>query len=256
VPTRYRSDDNRTGFIFIYGNGSSSPQLHEEVQRAGHTIECVQLADHGCSHNVLATWQSWHRACELVLADMTSSCDKIIVVGTGVAGLVGLGLAADNQSKVHGAIAVRPIWSFKLPVIQRISSALANISFILANTYDHGNYARCFPEASAEKVRWKVAIEHRMTIEIIKKMRSMRRPTLIIQPRTDIYTQLKSTEYLQRHLAGPVYLTLLSKGTLASKDCSLVKIVLAFASKIERTAGSGQILPFPVKGPAGSDPCA
>jgi len=253
VEIRNRAFSPKTGFMFIYEPGSSNPTaLGNEVRGAGCTVEYVQLADYGYSHNMLATWQAWHQACELVLHAMANSCEKIVVAGIGVGGLVGLRLAADNLSRVQGAIVISPTWFFKAPLIQRVSTSLVNSCMTWANiTANFGmnlpQRANCvFP--STDKAKPAAAMKRRLATELIRKLRYVRQPTLIVQTRTDAHTDLRGAEHFQRHLPGPVYVTVLSQGAVTCRDTSAADTLLAFAARVGRSAATAQILRFPMKG--------
>jgi esterase/lipase len=194
---------------------------------------------------MLATWQAWHQACELVLDDMANNCDRIVVAGIGVGGLR---LAADNSSRVQGVIVISPTWFFKAPLIQRVSISLVNSCMTLASIT--ANFGLNVPQradcvfAGMDKAKPAVAIKRRLATELIKKLRYVRQPTLIVQPRTDIHTELRGAEHLQSHLPGPVYVTVLNQGA----GNSVADTLLAFAARIGRTAATAQILRFPMKG--------
>jgi carboxylesterase len=258
VETQDQISRLKTGLLLFHHSGSNPTPLNilaSEIGRIGLAVRCPQLADHDASRHVLARY----RSCEQALADIARNCDRVIVGGFGFGGLIGLRLSAENPDKVHGIVALSPTLWCKVPAVKKLpivciallAKIRAEFGFLFARARDD-RALRKTDTGEPISVSECLAKEHRQfAIELIKKLKSVHQPTLIIQSRTDNHADLKSAEYLQRHLGGPVQVTVLDRGYHdGAVDCPadvITEKVLAFVASVERPPALAEVLQFPTK---------
>lgn len=103
-------EGNDVGVLLVHGfTGSPGTMkiIGEQLnQKDGYTISCPLLPGHGTHITDMeaATWQDWLRAARNAANELRGKCEKIIVCGLSMGGLLGLILAAELP--VHGAVTI------------------------------------------------------------------------------------------------------------------------------------------------------
>ncbi|MEQ1613873.1 MAG: alpha/beta fold hydrolase [Hyphomicrobiaceae bacterium] len=220
----------RTGVLLLHGLSGTPNEMRslaEHLGKAGHTVSCPLLAGHCGSYDDLkqSTWQDWAASAEAALARLRAKCDLIVVGGLSTGAILSLLLAARHPDGVHGVIPLAPtLWlnGWMIPkhahlfrlVLQK---PVANM-FDFPDMFPHGvkdEAIRAEVKAAIDSGDSSIAglpvtpggavIEHRWLVQtVIKQLRHIAQPTLIIAPREDDYADMNNVAYLQRHLAGIV----------------------------------------------------
>jgi len=226
---------------FRYGNGDAAVLLIHgltgtpvEMQAVGRglaaqgfTVYGMQLAGHcGSESDLLNTgWKDWYRSVEDAWLDISSRHADVFVAGLSMGAIMALHLSAQYPEKIRGlglysttlmydgwAI---PKLAFLLPLFLRTPLAdryrfIENYPYGIKNerlrqVIHAGMVSGQSDVAGNLGMLGRSLRELRQLIRIVKKeMHSIRTPTLVIQARHDDVTSPRNTEYLARHLGGPV----------------------------------------------------
>ena len=226
---------------FRYGNGAAAVLLIHgltgtpvEMQAVGRglaaqgfTVYGMQLAGHcGSESDLLNTgWKDWYRSVEDAWLDISSRHADGFVAGLSMGAVMALHLSAQYPEKIRGlglysttlmydgwAI---PKLAFLLPLFLRTPLAdryrfIENYPYGIKNerlrqVIHAGMVSGQSDVAGNLGMSGRSLRELRQLIQIVKKeMHSIRTPALVIQARDDDVTSPRNTEYLARHLGGPV----------------------------------------------------
>lgn len=233
----------KTGLLFLNHSGTNPAAfnfLAAEIQRTGLAVRCPQPADHG----TFLAESIRYRSCERALAEIARNFDRVIVVGLGLGGLIGLRLAAENPHNVHGVIALSPALWLKIPAVQKLLPAFC-INALISMRIQLGSclarLERAMGKADTDEPMSASAHstkEHRrFALELIKKLKSVHQPTLIVQSRTN-KADLRCAEFLQRHLGGLVHVSILDRrchdGAVDCRADAVAEKLLAFVAAVEK----------------------
>ena len=227
--------DGRIGFLLIHGLGGTPLELKfvaKGLARRGFTVHCPQLAGHcGDESDLLATnWRDWYATVEGALESLSKRCDTIIAGGLSMGAVMALHLAAQRRDNVHGLVLYAPTlwhdgwampWSvfwLRFGVLSAIGHRLfarfyrytevepygikdPAIRAVVLAAMTSGDTTRAGIQVTpGEAIR-----QHCDLVDVIKpNLTSISTPALLIQARDDDMASLKNSEYLQRHLRGPV----------------------------------------------------
>ncbi len=218
------------GILLLHGLGGTPVEMREmgiALNNAGHTVNCPQLAGHCGTYDDLkvSRWQDWAASAAAALAELTATCDSVVVGGLSMGAILSLHVAAEFPDKVSGTMLFAPtVWlnGWVVP----LHAYLFNLVHMkwCANMFD-------FPDLPPHGVkdpdiRTRIAsalfsgdpsqaglpvtpggavLEHRwMVNNVRRRIRSIKQPTLIIHPREDDYADLNNISYLMRNLGGIV----------------------------------------------------
>jgi carboxylesterase len=223
-------EGGRTGVLLIHGLGGTPVEMKSIARRiadAGATVYCCQLAGHcGTEADLVAThWQDWYASADEALAKLEANCDRVIVGGLSMGAILAARLAACEPERVCGIMMLAPTlwydgWSipwygFLLKLLidtpagrrfrfveaepygvkdERIRRILVK-ALMSGSSVDAGLPAT--PSLALREL-WRLVAEFKPRLSQIKQR------TLIIQAREDEVASMKNTEFLQRHLGGPV----------------------------------------------------
>lgn len=224
---------DRTGILLIHGLGGTPVEMKTVAKRlgdAGHTVMCCQLAGHcGTEADLAAShWQDWYASAEAALARLEPHCDRIVVGGLSMGGLLAAKLAAANSSRVNGVIVLAPtlwydgwtipwyavflkllrpymslpflkLWSFAEREPYGIKDERVRRIILQAMTSGDSTLAGVLrTPAYALRELWRL-------VDALKPdLPKVHQRALVIQARQDDVASIRNAQYLQRHLGGLV----------------------------------------------------
>jgi carboxylesterase len=227
--------DGPTGFLLIHGLGGTPLELKfvaKGLARHGFTVHCPQLAGHcGDESDLLATgWHDWYASVEAGLDRLRERCDTVVAGGLSMGAVLALHLAATRRDETHGLALYAPTlwhdgWAMPWSVFW--------LRFGILSAIGHRLFARfySFTEiepygikdpairavvlsamSSGDTTRAGIMVtpgeaiyQHCELVDVVKReLTSIATPAVLIQARDDDMASLKNSEYLQRHLRGPV----------------------------------------------------
>jgi carboxylesterase len=225
--------NGRVGVLLIHGLCGSPSEIRfvaNGLTRDGYTVLCPQLAGHGGTEADLmaTTWKDWYESAEKGLEELSATCDKVIVGGLSTGAVLSLLLAARHPDKVDAVTLYSPtLWLsgrqipwyvplfraidnkwianlFRFPVPLHVGIKDKRIRDFILNTMvaDAGKVAPSTPGGAVLERR-------RLAKVVMKQLRDIAQPVLILHAREDDYAGLDNAVYLQRELAGPVDLVVL-----------------------------------------------
>jgi carboxylesterase len=223
-------EGGRTGVLLIHGLGGTPVEMKSIARRiadAGATVYCCQLTGHcGTEADLVAThWQDWYASADEALAKLEANCDRVIVGGLSMGAILAARLAACEPERVCGVMMLAPtLWydgwsipwySFLLKLF--IDTPMGRrYRFVEAEPYGvkDERIRRILVKAlmSGESVDAglpatpSLALRElwRLVADLKPRLSQIKQRVLIIQAREDEVASIKNTEYLQRHLGGPV----------------------------------------------------
>ena len=227
--------NTRVGILLIHGLCGSPTEMRfvaNRLSNQGYRVHCPVLAGHGGSIDELrtTTWQDWLASAREGLEQLEKECDQVIAGGLSTGALLALKLAQDHPEKVHGlALFSTPLWlnGHKIPWKMRLARRLLAFRSIAKHfdfpaPQEYGikdqrirefiQNALKVPGAAPviAKTPGVAALERRwLATQVIKALKSIRQPALIIHPRQDCLADLDNAFYLQKNLSGPVDLVVL-----------------------------------------------
>jgi len=255
---------NRTGVLLIHGLGGTPIEMRfiaVGLARAGYTVSCPQLAGHcGSADDLRATrWQDWYASVLAAHEKLRQHCDVIVAGGLSMGAVMALRLAADRPDSVHGAVLYAPTlrldgWSipwyarlFRL-VQQRWVADLFDfterdpygikdprVRGLVTAALESGDSSQAgqlsTPGSSMLEMR-------RLVNSVLRSLKSIRQPVLLMHPREDDIASLRNTFHLQKHLGGPVQVTVLDDSyhiiTLDRQRDLVLERTLRFVADVRR----------------------
>jgi carboxylesterase len=220
----------RTGVLLIHSLGGTPLELRTVaigLAERGFTVSCCQLAGHGDTEDkLLATrWGDWFASAEHALAELEKQCDVIVVGGLSVGSILALRLAALNPSRVHGLCLFAPTlrydgwampWYSFLLMLGVRAPFLRRMRFADPPPYGIKDEASRAMIADAMQAGQSTEMSshitslgtlqesHWLVRDVVRRLKSIKAPALIIHPREDDISDLSNTIYLQRRLGGLV----------------------------------------------------
>jgi len=110
----FRFDAGPRGALLLHGFTGAPTSMRpfgEWLASQGVSSVGPRLPGHGTTWEDLetATWRQWEREALAALDDLSSRCDRVIVVGQSMGGALALHVAATNQERLRGVVAINPI---------------------------------------------------------------------------------------------------------------------------------------------------
>lgn len=225
----------RVGFLLVHGLGGTPVEMRFVAQglaRAGYTVSCCQLAGHCAGAEVLrdSNWQQWYASVEAAHDALKEHCDVVIAGGLSMGGMLAALLALNRPSEVHGLAFYAPtLWmnGWSMPwyarILRYIRPSRLNIHVDLAEREPYGikdERIRSFvvqsmlgsdsSEAGVFSTPVRAFANFNCVVDQVKpRLGQIKAPALILHPREDDIADIDNAMYLQRHLGGPVDMTVL-----------------------------------------------
>jgi len=227
--------DGRTGLLLIHGLGGTPLELKfvaKGLARAGFTVHGPQLAGHcGDESDLLATdRRDWYASVEAGLDTLRKRCDTVIAGGLSMGAVLALHLAAMRRDEVHGLALYAPTlwhdgwampWSvfwLNFGILSAIGHRLFAPFYSFTEVEPYGIKDPAIRSVvlsamtSGDTTRAGILVtpgraiyQHCELVDVVKReLKSIAAPAVLIQARDDDMASLRNSEYLQRHLRGPV----------------------------------------------------
>lgn len=107
--------DGAIGVVLVHGFTGTPYEMRylgEQVARAGFTVHGVRLPGHGTRVEDLdrTTWRDWYDAVEEAFESLRLMCERVVVVGQSLGGLLSLHLAANRPDLAAVGSLAAPLW--------------------------------------------------------------------------------------------------------------------------------------------------
>jgi carboxylesterase len=267
----------RVGFLLIHGLGGTPVELRFVAQglaRAGYTVYCCQLAGHCGTPEELreSTWPEWYASVEEAHDRLLEHCDVILAGGLSMGAILATHLAQNRPDSVHGLTLFAPTlrmngwampWSAKM--LRWVYPTPLKIDIDLAEREPYGikdERIRSFvvrsmlggdsSEAGIFSTPVRAFAHFNSLVRLVKRrLGEVKVPSLIVHPRDDDIADLDNAFYLQRHLGGPVEMTVLDDSyhiiTLDRQRHVVVERSAEFARNVAAKLGHGASTIRPVQ---------
>jgi carboxylesterase len=220
----------RVGILLIHGLGGTPVELRfiaQGLARAGHTVDCCQLAGHCGTPEELrrSTWRQWYASVEAAHDRLAERCDVILAGGLSMGGILALHLAQNRPESVHGLLLFAPTlkldgWSmpWHSVLLQYVRPLPIRLELELTERDPYGlkdERVRRIVLASMQSgdagaagvfstPMRSFAHFNALVAEVKPRLGHVRQPALIVHPREDDIASLKNAQYLQANLGGLV----------------------------------------------------
>lgn len=274
----HRISGSKVGVLLIHGLCGTPAEMRFVAMglgRAGYTVHCPQLAGHGGSRESIVNtgWQDWYRSAEEALDELRKECDTVIVGGLCLGSILGLHLAANHPDKVQGVALFAPTlwingwampWYTKLFGLVRFRWMAKLMQFPDAETlgikcprvreFVRAALASGGSEMGTAGTPAALVLEHRWMVNaIMKNLKRVQQPTLIMHSREDDHAHLNNATYLQGALGGTVDTVVLEDSyhmvTLDKERHVVVERTQAFVERIVKQVRTAAAKAAPIKFP-------
>ncbi|RKD29122.1 alpha/beta hydrolase [Thermohalobacter berrensis] len=232
---------NNIGCLLIHGfTGSPSEMrlLGEYLNKKGYTVKGVCLKGHGTSVEDMekTTWKDWLSSAEYGLIDLKNKCDKIVVIGLSMGGIIALNLASRFD--------VNAVISLASPI--KIHNRQAPFAFIIKY------YKKYVPKRKKEighkEKNYLISYDKTPVASVphlLKLIRKTKRrlkkvlvPTLIIQSKNDNTVRYESAKYIYKNIGSEIkkLIYLKDSGHIITLDTEKEKVfneIARFLNEIE-----------------------
>lgn len=185
---------NKTGCLILHGFAGSRSEirsLSKKLSEKGYQVSTPLLAGHEGSRKELAavSYRDWIQSAETALAALEKRCEKIVVIGFSMGGLIGVNLC--RKHRVSGLILVNtPVYYWYLKQIFK------NLSD------DFETYSKKYLQAGTDKPL-SALIEFVTLLNKTKPLfADISCPTLIFQTLDDDTVNPKSANYIYSKVYG------------------------------------------------------
>lgn len=231
----FRYGDGEAAVLLIHGLTGTPVEMQavgRGLAKAGFTVYGMQLTGHcGSEDDLLRTgWQDWYASVEQAWRDVSERHQNVFVAGLSMGALMAMHLSVQKPGKIRGiglysttlfydGWAV-PKLSFLLPLFLRTPIGtryrfIENFPYGVKNErlrdYIHASMlSGNSEEAGNLGMTGRSLRELRKLIDLVKTEAPMVRvPALVLQASNDDLTSPKNSEFLARHLGGPVQVEML-----------------------------------------------
>ncbi|SHH37260.1 carboxylesterase [Caloranaerobacter azorensis DSM 13643] len=219
---------NDIGCLLIHGFTGSPAEMRllgEFLHKQGYTVKGVLLKGHGTTVEDMekTTWKDWLSSAETELIDLMHKCNKVVIIGLSMGGIIALNLA--ERFKIDAVV------SIAAPI------KIVNKKVYFARIIKYFRKYITKPEGKFEYVK-EYCIGYNKTpvstvphllklIRITKrKLKKVKAPILIIQSKNDKTVKYESAEYILEKVGSPykklIYLK--ESGHLVTLDLEREKV--------------------------------
>ncbi|EOD00756.1 alpha/beta hydrolase [Caldisalinibacter kiritimatiensis] len=215
---------NNIGILLIHGFTGSPAEMRllgEYLADKGYTVKGILLKGHGTKVEDMeqTNWKDWISSAETELIQLKNKCDKIIVIGLSMGGIIALNLAARFE--------VDSIISISAPI--NITNKKAYFSSILKyfKKYEYKpkkELAKDIEDYLIGYDKTPVSVVPHL-LKLIRKtkwrLRKVKAPVLILQSKNDNTVKYDSAEYIFNKVGSEIKkLVFLEKsGHVVTVDC-------------------------------------
>jgi len=175
------------GVLLLHGYTATAGEvrlLGEKLRQNGYTVAAPLLPGHGTQPEELnrVRWQDWVTAGQQTLDQLLQTCERVVVGGESMGGVLALALAAQNpQVKAvllyAPAIALRMTWLDKL----KLSLGAAFVSQVARSSLDTPDTWQGYPGLPLKGIRQLLGLQA-VTRPLLTKIQQ---PVLLFQARLD-----------------------------------------------------------------------
>lgn len=263
----FQGNGGQVGVLLIHGLCGSPAEMRfvaNGLAREGYLVRSAELAGHGGTEEDLkaSTWQDWVKSAEAALDAISKECETVIVGGLSTGAVLSLYLAAQHPEKVQAVALYSPtLWlsgrqvpwyvplfriinfkplanMFKFPVPMHVGIKDQRIRDFIRNTLATGSGPQQVVTPGGA-----VLERRRLASVVMRQLKKISQPTLIIHAREDDYAGLDNAEYLQKKLAGAVDLVVLEDSyhmvTVDRQRHVVVERTSAFVGRVASAIRSG-----------------
>jgi carboxylesterase len=222
--------NGRVGILLIHGLGGTPVELRfiaRGLARAGHTVNCCQLAGHCGTPEELrrSTWREWYASVEEAHDRLSQHCDTILAGGLSMGGILAIHLAQHRPQRVQGLLLYAPTlkldgWSMpwhsvflqyvrplpirlELELTEREPYGLKDerVRRLVVNSMQSGDSGAAGVFSTPMR---SFAHFNCLVAAVKRRLGEVRQPALIVHPREDDIASLRNAQYLQARLGGLV----------------------------------------------------
>lgn len=207
------------GCILVHGLGGTPANVgsvRDKLLGAGYKVVSPCLAGHGGSVNDLSsiTWHDWYDTVKTAYMELRRSVEKVYYVGLSMGSLLGIKLALDEGWGIRALALLSP--SFKLTRLnQYLVIPLVRytpLRFVVRSVKKNFEKAVSdlegrviFEATSLPRYSGKAVYELRDLQEfLIKDLKKVTNPTLIIHSRNDLITPLSNVDLVKRNIGSGI----------------------------------------------------
>ncbi len=181
------SNTNRTGILLLHGFAGDIEEikpLREYLEQRGYTVACPLLPGHGLTKTDLAetSCEDWIAAAERAYLDLSGKCDRLIVIGFSMGGLLAVNLWHYGFS---GLVTVNmPVYYWNLKVIA------ANL------LTDFRRFWKKYLDASTDKTLSSMVEFQKLLTKTKPMLHHITCRTMIVQAMDDDTVHHRSADYI------------------------------------------------------------
>lgn len=185
------NNTNRAGILLLHGFAGDVEEikpLREYLEQRGYMVECPLLPGHGLTKRELAvtSCEDWINAAERAYLDLSGKCDKLIVVGFSMGGLLAVNLWHYGFS---GLVTVNmPIYYW-------------NLKIIASNLFrDFHRFRKKYMNASLDKSFSSMVEFQKLLTKTKPMLRNVTCRTMIVQALDDDTVHYRSADYILKKI--------------------------------------------------------
>jgi carboxylesterase len=220
---------NNIGCLLIHGFTGSAAEMRllgDYLASKGYTVKGVLLKGHGTSVEDMekTNWKDWLSTAETELIQLKNKCDKVIVIGLSMGGIIALNLA--SRFNVDGTVSIAaPIY---------ITNRIAYFAFLL-------KYFKKYESKRKKEIDEAIkdylisydktpvsSVPHllRLIRKTRRRLKKVKSPLLIIQSKNDNTVKYESAEYIFNHAGSRIkkLLYLKESGHIVTVDCERERV--------------------------------
>lgn len=219
---------NNIGCLLIHGFTGTPAEMRllgEYLNKKGYTVRGVLLKGHGTKVEDMekTTWKDWLSSAETELIDLKHKCEKVVVIGLSMGGIIALNLA--SRFEVDSVVSIAaPIWikntrAYYSPILKYFNKYVYKSKVELPE--DVRDYRISYDKTPVASVPHLLKLIRKTK----RRLKKIKNPILIIQSKNDNTVRYDSAEYIYKHVGSSVkkLIFLKESGHVVTADCERLK---------------------------------